>query len=122
MILCSEVLANLPTYFMSIFQVPTSTWKQIEKLMGSFFWKGNSDSKLKHLANWQVTDTPFENGGLSLGGLYAKNKALLTKWGWRYCFDSSSLWRSVIDSIYGSDSFNWQSHPTSNRMLSVSLG
>ena len=42
-----------------------------------------------------------ENGGLGIGDISIKNKALLNKWVWRYGEEPNALWRAIIDSKYG---------------------
>ena len=41
-----------------------------------------------------------ENGGLDIGVVRIKNRALLSKWVWRYGEEPSALWRAIIDSKY----------------------
>lgn len=50
--LCNAVLANLPTYYMSIFQMPKSVIAELERVMHNFFWEGQKGSKLNHLVSW----------------------------------------------------------------------
>lgn len=72
---------------MSLFQLPKIVCKKMEKLIKIFVWEGHREGKLKHLANWILVAAHIENGGLSLGGLFSKNKALLAKWEWRFCHE-----------------------------------
>lgn len=46
-----------------------------------------------------------KKGGLGIGSLADLNKALLAKWYWRYCKEKSALWRNIIDSIHGKNSW-----------------
>lgn len=45
-------------------------------------------------------------GGLALGGIIDRNKALLGKWLWRY-LEPHSLWLAVIRSKYGQHGNHW---------------
>lgn len=44
------------------------------------------------------------NGGLGVGRIGERNKALLAKWLWRFLINQDSLWTKVIRSIRGLDS------------------
>ena len=63
-ILCNAVLANLPTYCLSLFSIPQHVAVSLEKITRNFFWKGYSGSKLNHLVNWNLVSLPLKGGGL----------------------------------------------------------
>ncbi|GKG41863.1 hypothetical protein Tco_0473614, partial [Tanacetum coccineum] len=44
-----------------------------------------------------------EKGGLGVSSFYALNRALLFKWGWRFCTQQSALWTKIIKGIHGED-------------------
>ena len=46
-------------------------------------------------------------GGLGLGELKNKNRALLTKWWWRFGEEREAIWRKVIEFTYGEDRWGW---------------
>ncbi|GMJ01097.1 hypothetical protein like AT4G29090 [Hibiscus trionum] len=50
---------------------------------------------------WDVVCRPRHLGGLGVADLRIKNKALLSKWMWRYAQDCDSLWRRLITAKYG---------------------
>lgn len=81
--LCNVVLANLPTYSMSIFQMPNSVISKSERIMYSFFWEGQKGSKLNHLVKWEIASKALQDGGLGVGNLKTRNLVLLFKWNWR---------------------------------------
>ena len=78
--LCNSVLANLPTYCMSIFQMPVAVSVEIERIMCRFCWEGLRGTKLNHLAKWDLVTRAFRDGGLGIGNLKHRNSALLFKW------------------------------------------
>ncbi|GJX55368.1 RNA-directed DNA polymerase, eukaryota, reverse transcriptase zinc-binding domain protein [Tanacetum coccineum] len=45
----------------------------------------------------------FENGGLGIGSIKAKNLSLLGKWWWRFHNEKEALWCKVITCLYGND-------------------
>lgn len=48
------VLANLPTYFMSMFPMPDIVAIDVEREMRNFIWDGSSDGNLCCLLNQRV--------------------------------------------------------------------
>ncbi|KAF5458660.1 hypothetical protein F2P56_022673, partial [Juglans regia] len=50
--LIKSTISNLPTYFLSLFQLPASATAQIEKLYHDFLWSGIGDEFKFHLVSW----------------------------------------------------------------------
>ena len=97
--LLKSTLSNLPTYFLSLFTIPTHVANKIEKLQRDFLW---SNSKI-HLVGWDKVCAPIANGGLGIRKLTTFNKALLGKWLWWFGKEEEWLWRRVVASKYGED-------------------
>lgn len=74
--------------------------------MQNFFWEGNSGSKINHLVSWRKVTPSQLDGGMGLGGIRIQNNALLAKWAWRYMKEDTTLWRKVLGSIHGSETFD----------------
>jgi hypothetical protein len=51
-ILIESTLASLPTYYLSLFPIPVSVAKHIEKLQQQFLWGGIGEEFKFHLVNW----------------------------------------------------------------------
>lgn len=47
-------------------------------------WEGQGDKKKMHLVKWSEVIKPNSDGGVSLGSVELKNRALLAKWWWRF--------------------------------------
>ncbi|KAH9670663.1 er membrane protein complex subunit 10 [Citrus sinensis] len=94
--LIQSVLSSLRSYFMSLFQIPVSVAKRIEEAMRDFLWEGIGEGKKDHLVSWRVVSQPQSKGGLGLGNIINRNKALLGKWLWRLPLEVNSLWYCVI--------------------------
>ena len=73
--ICLRGVSSLPTYYLSLFTIPTHVANRIEKLQRDFLW---SDSKT-HLVGWDKVCAPIANGGLGKRKLTTFNKALLGK-------------------------------------------
>ncbi|KAL0552328.1 hypothetical protein IC582_011437 [Cucumis melo] len=98
--LIKSTLSSLPIYQLSVFQAPSLTCKNIEKFWRNFLWKGNNRSEGSHLINWTKVTKSKEEGGLGISRLHVTNKALLTKWLWRYLSEPKALWRRLIQCKY----------------------
>ena len=68
-----STLSSLPTYFLSLFTIPTHVANRIEKLQRDNLW---SDSKT-HLLGWDKVCMPIANGGLGIRKLTTFKEALL---------------------------------------------
>ncbi|RVW42180.1 putative ribonuclease H protein [Vitis vinifera] len=101
-------MASLPIYNMSLFRMPKSVVKRLEKLQRDFLWGGGSLERKVHLINWEVVCTRREKGGLSIRKIDSLNKALLGKWVWRFAVEKNNLWRLMIEVKYGQEEFGWR--------------
>lgn len=52
--------------------------------MRYFLWEGFDGHNSSHLVSWETISNSKENGGLGIGNLPLRNKALLGKWWWRF--------------------------------------
>ena len=97
--LLKSTLSNLPTYYLSLFTIPTHVANKIERVQRDFLW---GDSKT-HLVGWDKVCAPLENGGLGVRKLTTFNKALLGKWLWLFGFEETRLWRRVVALKFGEE-------------------
>lgn len=54
-----------------------------------------------HLVGWEEVCKPKKLGGLGITKIRDMNKALLSKWLWRFGIERDSLWRQVVAEKYG---------------------
>ena len=73
------VVSSLPIYFRYLFKIPTLVANRIEKLMRGFLWEGYEEGGGSHLVRWNLVTRSKEKGGLGIGNLEKKNRALLGK-------------------------------------------
>jgi hypothetical protein len=71
--------------------MPAAVATIIEKKFRSFLWSGKEDNKKLCNVSWATVTLPKSIGGLGIGSLRDKNKALLYKWLWRFGSEESSL-------------------------------
>ncbi|KAL5543390.1 hypothetical protein UlMin_007174 [Ulmus minor] len=108
--LIQSVLSSIPTYYMSLFKLPRVVAASLEKMMREFLWDRDSTGKARSLVRWKTVCKPKELGGLGIGNLILRNKALLGKWLWRFPLEQHSLWAAVIRSKYGLDRNGWDTN------------
>uniref|UniRef100_A0A0V0IIW1 Putative ovule protein n=1 Tax=Solanum chacoense TaxID=4108 RepID=A0A0V0IIW1_SOLCH len=99
--LIKSVLDGLPTYMMSLFPIPKSIVKKINRMRRSFIWQGNKEKKGYNLVKWETLTLSRKQGGLGMRNLSIQNNCLLQKWLWRFCTEDGALWRRFIAGKYG---------------------
>jgi len=100
--LVKSTLANVPTYFLSLFHLPRSVAARLEKLQWDFLWGGLGEESKFHLVRWSKVCSPISEGGLGIRNLLMFNHTLLGKWLWRYGVEREAWWRVAVESKYGS--------------------
>ena len=103
--LLKSMLSSLPTYYLSLFTIPSHVANKLEKIQRDFLW---GDSKI-HLVGWDKVCAPKVNGGLGIRKLTTFNKALLGKWLWRFGVEETRLWRRVVALKFGEEWGGWSS-------------
>jgi hypothetical protein len=71
--LIKSTLANLHTYFLSLFPLSASVGACIEKLQRDFLWGGIGDEFKYHLVSWSKVCNPISEGGLGIRNLVKFN-------------------------------------------------
>jgi hypothetical protein len=86
LILIKYVSGAILIYWMSIYRLPTKVRLRLEQLGRRFLWFGGNSVRKKGicLVSWKIICTNIEQGGLGVLNLKSMNKALLSKWLWRY--------------------------------------
>ncbi|KAL4199256.1 hypothetical protein AMTRI_Chr03g50260 [Amborella trichopoda] len=78
--LIRATLASIPIYYKSLFQIPISVIRKLEKLTRDFLWFGFDGPKKYYLIAWDKVCVPKQFGGLGIKILRTLNLALLGKW------------------------------------------
>ena len=80
-ILIKAVAQATPTYTMSCFKLPDSLCKELNSMMGNFWWGQKDKERKMAWVTWEKLCTPKEEGGMGFRDLKAFNLALLAKQG-----------------------------------------
>ncbi|XP_059623077.1 uncharacterized protein LOC132266242 [Cornus florida] len=105
--LLKSTLSSLPTYFLSLFQIPTGVASSIERLQRNFLWGGLQGEFKYHLVRWEQVCRPIQAEGLGIRRLVPFNRTLLGKWLWRFEMERHRLWRRVILCRFGEETGGW---------------
>ncbi|XP_039161281.1 uncharacterized protein LOC120289944 [Eucalyptus grandis] len=106
-ILIKAVVQAIPQYAMSIYKIPISICKAIEKKVASFWWKSNEKNTAIHWKKWDLLKTGKGEGGLGFKDLQTVNKALLAKQMWRIIQNPDSLLTRLWKGLYYSQRDFW---------------
>ena len=99
--LIKSTLFNLPTYFLSLLHIPKMVILRFEQIQRNLLWGGGRLDKKPHLVRWEIVCMDKRSGGLGVMNLFWFNKALLSKWRWRFATKRGAFWNEVIRGKYG---------------------
>ena len=98
--LIHSVVSSIPIYYLSLFKAPIGVIRAIEKVMKDFLWERGDVLGGDHLVGWATVCLAKDKGGLRIGNLEKRYKALLMKWFWSFPNECNSLWYKVIKSKF----------------------
>ncbi|GKC69120.1 RNA-directed DNA polymerase, eukaryota, reverse transcriptase zinc-binding domain protein [Tanacetum coccineum] len=90
--LIASILESIHVYWASVFLLPLTVVKDINKILKGFLWNHGDISKGKAKVAWKNICRPKCQGGLGLKDLNIWNKAMLTKHLWQVAMEKKSLW------------------------------
>lgn len=95
--LINSILSSLPTYWMSVFELPSWVRKEINWILRDFLWSCCNISKPKYrLTAWSHICKFKNQGGYGILDLTNFNLALLGKWWWKFYSCSNLVWSEII--------------------------
>ena len=89
--LIRSTLSSLPIYYLSLFRMPQKVCAKLERIQRQFLWGGSDRDKKISLVRWATVCTDKRKGGIGIKRFSNMNKALLSKWSWRFANDRDSL-------------------------------
>ncbi|MCH80014.1 hypothetical protein A2U01_0000776 [Trifolium medium] len=76
-VMIKSMLQAIPSYVMSVYLLPDSTVKDIERMMNSFWWGGGANNKGIWWLAWDRMTYPKTQGGLGLRDIHTFNLAMI---------------------------------------------
>ena len=98
-VLIKSVLQAIPTYTMSVFQLPITLCRDLNALVAKFWW-GKNGGRGIHWKKWKFLCKRKEEGGLGFRDFYLFNQAMLGKQAWRLVENPTSLVAKVLGARY----------------------
>lgn len=68
---------------MSMYLLPKTTAKILDRQKRKFLWQGNDLKKKYHLVKWEIVFKNKNKGGLDIKNIRKMNMNLLCKWWWK---------------------------------------
>jgi ribonuclease HI len=99
-VLIKAVLQAIPTYCMSVFQLPKALCRDINSLLLRFWWGAKENEAKISWMSWKKLGRSKSVGGLGFRELECFNKALLAKQGWRLIQQPDSLVAQIFKEKY----------------------
>lgn len=95
-VLIKAITQAMPRYAMSVFKIPLSICKDIQKDISRFWWGSLEDHKSIHWARQERLCHAKIRGGMGFRDLSSFNQALITKQGWRVMQNPKALVTQVL--------------------------
>ena len=105
--LIRSTLSSLPIYHLSLFRMSQKVCIRLKRIQRQFLWGGSTLDKKIPLVRWATVCSEKSKGGIGLKSLYKLNKALLSKWSWRFANEINALWRKANCCKFGESSGGW---------------
>jgi hypothetical protein len=105
-ILIKAVAQAIPTYSMSVFQLPKKLCNDLNSMMSKFWWGQQTNESKMTWMSWKRMGKAKEIGGMGFRELESFNLAMLAKQGWRLVHHQESLVaRTFRDKYYRNGNF-----------------
>ena len=99
-ILIKPIAQSIPTYTMSVFQLPLKLFDELDAMCAKFWWRQVGNERKIHWQRWEKLTLSKREGGMGFRDLRACDLAMLAKQGWRLLHDNNSLVFQCLRAIY----------------------
>ncbi|GJY49003.1 RNA-directed DNA polymerase, eukaryota, reverse transcriptase zinc-binding domain protein [Tanacetum coccineum] len=99
LLLIASILEPIQVYWATVFLLPKTIIKDINKLLEGFLWCNGEISRGKTKVAWKNVYKPKDKGGLRLKVLDIWNEALLIKHIWNIASKKDSLWVKWVNVV-----------------------
>lgn len=98
--LLKAVIQAIPTYAMSIFQLPKTLSKRINSMMLRFWWRHKDSQSRIPWMGWSRMGLAKQKGGLGYRDIKCLNEAMSAKQGWCLIKHPTSLMAQILKAKY----------------------
>jgi ribonuclease HI len=109
-VMIKSVLQAIPSYVMSVFLLPETTIKEIERMMNSFWWGGGTHNQGIRWLAWDRMAYPKSFGGMGFRDLHSFNLSMIAKQGWNIITKPHTLVAKIYKARYFPNSSFFESH------------
>lgn len=132
-VLIKAVAQAIPSYTMSVFQLPVGVCRVYQSKVAKYWWGKNGGKRGIHWCKWEVLCKNKFDGGLGFRDIGVFNQALLAKMVWRMAINPTNLVSRVLAAKYfpnqnwamatigAQPSFIWRSLLWGRDLLSVGM-
>ena len=99
-VLLKAVVQAIPTYNMSVFQLPKKLVQDITSMMSRFWWGHKEKQGRLAWMSWKKMGKTKEKGGLGFRDLELSNQAMLAKQGWHLIHHPETLMAKIMQAKY----------------------
>ncbi|KAM1117079.1 hypothetical protein ACFX19_007618 [Malus domestica] len=99
-VLVKAVAMAMPNYAMSCFKLPIGVYRDLEKAIRNFWWRGSEQRKGVHWISWERLMKQKRVGELGFRDIQCFNLAFPAKIGWRLIQNPGSLLAIVLKEKY----------------------
>lgn len=100
--LMNSTLSNLLVYNLSFFKIPIKVINEIHLIQRKFLWYGTEEKRGVYWISWESICRSKEVGALGIKDIAGLNKALFSKWLWRFSCEKDATWTCIIQFRYRS--------------------
>ena len=97
--LINSSLTSTFRYHMSMYLLPITVTKNLDKQRRPFFWQGNGLKRKYHLIKWETLCKSKKKGVLGIKRTRKLNLSLLCKWWWKLDTEED-LWQDIVKKNY----------------------
>ena len=97
--LINSSLTSTFRYHMSMYLLPITVTKNLDKQRRPFFWQGNGLKRKYHLIRWETLCKSKKKGVLGIKRTRKLNLSLLCKWWWKLDTEED-LWQDIVKKNY----------------------
>lgn len=100
-VMIKSVLQAIPSYVMSLYQLPSTLITNIERMMNTF-WRGHGSTNHRGInwLSWEKLSMHKTHGGMGFEDLSTFNLSILRKQGWKFLTEPNSLVFRIFKARY----------------------